>query len=72
MDWEKFWFGFLGAVLYGVLGLGLILLGFKLFDWITPKMDIQKELAEKHNVAVAIVVAAILLGVCYLVASVVH
>ncbi len=69
---DHFWPGFVGAVLYGILGLALVLLGFKLFDWITPKMDIQKELAEKHNVAVAIVVAAILLGVCILVASVVH
>jgi putative membrane protein len=69
---EHFWPGFVAAILYGILGLGLVLLGFKMFDWITPRMDIEKELAEKHNVAVAIVVAAILIGVCILVASVVH
>lgn len=69
---ETFWPGFLAAVLYGLFGLVLVLLGFKIFDWITPKIDLQKELAEKHNLAVAIVVAAIILGTCYLVASVIH
>jgi putative membrane protein len=49
----------------------LAVLGFKVFDWITPKMDIQKELTEKANIAVAIVTASIILGVCYIVASVV-
>ena len=68
----SFWPGFLAAVLYGVFGLALVLLGFKLFDWITPRIDIEKELAEKHNTAVAIVVGAMIIGVCYLVASVVH
>ncbi len=68
---KDFWPGFLGALLYGPLGIVLAVLGFKVFDWITPKMDIQKELTEKANIAVAIVSAAIILGVCYIVASVV-
>jgi putative membrane protein len=67
-----FWPGFLAALLYGPLGIALAVLGFKVFDWITPKMDIQKELTEKGNIAVAIVCAAIIVGVCYIVASVVH
>jgi putative membrane protein len=69
---ETFWPGFLAALLYGPLGIALAVLGFKVFDWITPRMDIQKELTEKGNLAVAIVCAAIILGVCYIVASVVH
>jgi putative membrane protein len=68
----EFWPGFLAALLYGPLGIVLAVLGFKVFDWITPRMDIQKELTEKGNIAVAIVSSAIILGVCYLVASVVH
>jgi putative membrane protein len=69
---ETFWPGFLAALLYGPLGIFLAVLGFKVFDWITPRIDIQRELAEKHNVAVAIVCAAIILGICYVVASVVQ
>ena len=35
----------------------------RVFDWATPKIDIQKELTEKQNVAVALVIGAVLLGV---------
>jgi putative membrane protein len=69
---ERFWQGFLSSILFGLLGIALILFGFKLFDWITPKIDVQKELAEKHNIAVAIVVGAMIIGVCYLVATAIH
>jgi putative membrane protein len=69
---ETFWPGFLAALLYGPLGIFLAVLGFKVFDWISPRIDIQSELAEKQNLAVAIVCAAIILGICYVVASVVQ
>ncbi len=68
---ETFWPGFVGSLVYGIVGVLLAVLGFKAFDWITPKIDIQKELAEKQNIAVAIVCAAIILGVCFIVAFVV-
>jgi putative membrane protein len=48
---------------FGILGILLCVAGFKAFDWITPTINIEHELAEKHNVAVAIVMAAVILGV---------
>lgn len=57
----------LSAACFGVLGIILMLLGFKLFDWILPKVDVERELAENHNIAVAIVVAAVLLGISLIV-----
>jgi putative membrane protein len=59
------------VIIYGVVTLLLVLLGVKIFDWITPRLDVPKELAENKNVAVAIVVAAIILGLCYLMAEVI-
>src|SRR5262249_41132515 len=65
------WFqGAIGTLLFGLIGILLTLVGLKAFDWITPRIDIQRELAEKNNTAVAIVVAAVLLGVCYIIAQV--
>ena len=61
----------LSAALFGVLGIALTMLGYKVFDWITPKIRVEEELAQKQNLAVAIVVAAVILGVCYIVAHVV-
>jgi putative membrane protein len=48
---------------YGLVGIALTVLGFKVFDWITPKIDVQKELAERNNIAVAIVVGAVIIAV---------
>lgn len=65
------WTSMGNALGFGVIGIALALLGFKVFDWITPKIDVEVELAEKQNVAVAIVCAAVILGVSYLVAQIV-
>lgn len=56
------------SLVFGCIGIALALLGFKLFDWITPKIDVQVELAEKQNVAVAIVCAGIIIGICLVIA----
>ena len=60
----------LAALIFGLIGIVMLLLGYWLFDLITPRIDVQKELNEK-NLAVAIVVGALLLGIAYIVASVV-
>jgi putative membrane protein len=68
---ERFWINIANALIFGLIGIGLAILGFKLFDWLTPRVHVQQELSEKHNVAVAIVCAAVILGICYIVAHVV-
>ena len=52
------------ALVFGLMGIALVILGFKVFDWITPRIDIQRELGEKHNIAVAIVCAGVIVGIC--------
>lgn len=61
----------LSAVVFGVIGIALMVLGFKAFDWITPQMNVEKELTEKHNIAVAIVIGAVILGISYIIAKIV-
>jgi putative membrane protein len=56
------------SVIFGLVGLILIMVGFRLFDWMTPRVDVQKELSERSNMAVSVVVAAMILGVSYVVA----
>lgn len=56
----------LAAALFGILGIVLLALGFKVFEWITPKLKIEEELG-KGNIAVGIVVAAATLGVALIV-----
>jgi putative membrane protein len=60
-----------GSLAFGLVGIVLLLAGYWLFDLITPRIDVQKELTEK-NLAVAIVIAALLLGIAYVAAHVVQ
>ena len=57
-DWSGFGAALLATAIFGLVGIGLILLGFKVFDWLSPKSDLENELGENKNVAVAIVVAS--------------
>jgi len=53
----------LAAAAFGVLGILMMLLGYKIFDWIWPRIDVQRELAERNNIAVAIVIGAVIIAV---------
>jgi len=64
------WHPIVGAVVFSLLGIVLIVLGFKIFDWLMPRINIEKELAENHNIAVAIVVAAMIIGLSMIIAAV--
>jgi putative membrane protein len=56
----------LAAGAFGVLGIALLALGFKVFEWITPKLNVEQELG-KGNIAVAVVMAAVIIGVAVIV-----
>jgi putative membrane protein len=60
----------LASVVFGLIGIGLLLVGYFLFDLLARRIDVQQELA-KGNVAVAIVVGALLISVAYIAAHVV-
>ncbi|HVK14190.1 MAG TPA: DUF350 domain-containing protein [Gemmataceae bacterium] len=60
----------LASVVFGLIGISLLLVGYFLFDLLARRIDVQQELA-KGNVAVAIVVGALLISVAYIAAHVV-
>ena len=59
------------STLFGVLGIILALVGFKLFDWLTPG-SLQREVIENKNMAAAIITAAMIIGICNILAAAVH
>ncbi|MFL5331021.1 MAG: DUF350 domain-containing protein [Gemmataceae bacterium] len=61
----------LTTALFGLLGILLAVVGFKLFDGLTPG-NLQKEVFEKNNIAAGILGAAVVLGVCAIIAAAVH
>lgn len=65
MNWtlHSFSQAIIATAAFGVLGILLCVLGFKAFDWILPGINVERELSERHNMAVAIVMAAVILAI---------
>ncbi len=61
----------LGSVLYAVIGVLIFWISFLIIDKITP-YDLWLEIVEKQNKALALVVAAMSLGICIIVAAAIH
>ncbi len=67
LDWTAFGMNLLAAAAFGLLGIVLLLVGFKAFERVTPKLDVEQKLQE-GNVAVGVVVGALLLAISVVVA----
>ena len=55
-------------VLFSAIGILAAITGYKVFDKCTPG-DLHNEIIQNKNVAAAIVAAAVILGVCIVVAA---
>ena len=67
--------GLLGAVIssiiFSVLGVVVFWLSFVAIDRLTP-YDLWKEISQDRNVALAIIVGAMSLGICTIIAAAIH
>lgn len=59
------------AVVYAVLGIIIFVGAFALVDKMTP-YDLWGEICEKKNTALAIMVGAMSIGICIIIAAAVH
>lgn len=60
-----------GSLVYALIGVVIFWLCFIIIDKITP-YDLWGEIVEKQNVALGLVVAAMSLGICIIVAAAIH
>jgi len=60
--------GLVGAVVYSILGFLILMIGFKVFDIVTP-FDLNKEISEDDNPAAGIVVAGMMIALGIIVAA---
>jgi uncharacterized membrane protein YjfL (UPF0719 family) len=61
----------LSTIVFGVVGIALAILGFKLFDMLTPG-NLEVEIIQKQNLGAAILGAAIIIGICMIVSQAMH
>ena len=65
------WLLVLNSLVYAVLGFVVFCVGFVLIDKLTP-YNLWEELVKEKNVAIAIVVGCISIGLCIIIAAAVH
>ncbi len=61
----------LNAMIYSVLGILIFVGAFALVDKLTP-YALWKEIVEDHNTALAIMVGAMSIGICVIIAAAIH
>ena len=65
------WLLVLNSLIYAVLGFVVFCVGFFLIDKLTP-YNLWEELVKEKNVALAIVVGCVSIGLCLIIAAAVH
>jgi putative membrane protein len=65
---EPLWRLLLDATLFGITGIVLLIIGYYVWEFITP-YNLRREIHENKNTAVAIVVAAFIIGMAIVIAS---
>ncbi len=61
-----------GSFLYTGIGIALFIISFVVFDLLTPKVSVWKELVEKQNMAIAIFLCGIVIGISIIIGSAIH
>ena len=69
---EEFHPGYLlNAIVYAALGILIFVIAFALVDRLTP-YHLWNEIVHEHNTALAILVGAMSIGMCIIIATAVH
>lgn len=58
----------LAVLIYSVMGIVIMVLSFIIIDWIHPR-DIWGEIADKQNLAMAVIFGCLMLGIAIIVAA---
>ncbi|RZJ14896.1 MAG: DUF350 domain-containing protein [Haliea sp.] len=62
---------FFGSILYALIGVIVLWLSFVIIDKLTP-YDLWQEIVEKHNMALAVLLGMMALGVSIIIAAAIH
>ncbi len=61
----------LNALIYAVLGILIFVSAFAIIDKLTP-YHLWKEIVEDHNTALAVLIGAMSIGMCVIIAAAIH
>ena len=61
----------LNAIVYAILGILIFVTVFFVMDKVTP-YHLWKEIVQEHNMALAILIGAMSIGICIIIAAAIH
>ena len=61
----------ISALMFTCLGILVFVIAFIIMDKVTP-YHLWKEIVQEHNMALAILVGAMSIGICIIIASAIH
>ena len=64
----KLWFHLLAAIVFSLIGVAVLGICFKLMSKLSP-FSIKKEIEEDQNVALAIIMGAVIIGMSIIIAA---
>jgi putative membrane protein len=62
----------IASLVYSGIGIAVLVVAFVMLDLLTPKVRVWYELCEKQNLAMAIFLGAVALGIAIIIASAIH
>lgn len=71
MEFATMWRGVIATLVFGALGIAMFALAIKLMTKLAP-FSVEKEIAEDHNTALAIVMGSVLIGLSIILAAALH
>ncbi|HLJ89649.1 MAG TPA: DUF350 domain-containing protein [Candidatus Angelobacter sp.] len=61
----------IAALLFSLIGIAIFVISFFIMDKMTP-YHLWKEIVQEHNTALAILVGAMSIGICLIIAAAMH
>lgn len=66
------WHNLLNAVIFSGIGLAIFVVGFVILDLLTPHVHIWNQIHHEKNLALAVFLGAVVLGIAMIISAAVH
>ncbi len=66
------WHNVLNAVIFSGIGLAIFVIGFVILDLLTPQVHIWNQIYHEKNMALAVFLGAIVIGIAMIISAAVH
>jgi uncharacterized membrane protein YjfL (UPF0719 family) len=60
------------SLLYSGIGLAIFIVSLVVLDLVTPKVSVWREICEKQNMALAVLLGSMAIGTALIIASAIH